>query len=100
MKYWLIGLGISYGFYLTYDFGHGQTFSQSELQSNCIKILNQFISNHPNNLHCEILTGYSTGGNNLYVYTDENSNVLSIDPITKIINFKDKNGNNLPLPVK
>ncbi len=106
MKYWLIIsviiIGVGIGIYFAYDYGHGNLFSKSELEDNCLKILNKYVSNHPNNLHCEVLSGSNgdVGGDNLYVYTDQSGNVLTIDPIAKKISFRDKNGNNLSLPIK
>lgn len=108
MKYWLLLsvfslLCVTFSFYLLYDTGHGNIFSQQTIQDNCLKVLNQFVNNHPDNLHCDILNknyGNDLGVSYLYVYTAQDGSKLTIDPELKKISLVDKNGNNLPLPIK
>lgn len=107
MRYWLIigvlVIGSTLGAYLAYNYGNSNLISQKTIQENCLKVLNKFMSTHPNNIHCQIIdNGYGSGGegDTVYLYTSQDGSILRIDPAINKVTLVDKNGNNLVLPVK
>lgn len=105
MKSWiiiLIILGTALATYSAYDTGH--PLSTKAIQNKCMEILNQFISNHPDNLQCEITNGDGadniSGTHVIYAYKAQDGSKLIIDLTLKKARLVDKYGSSVALPIK